>query len=540
MHEIIHLSLSAQANHLTTHFYNAQDSYFVYGGNEVSHVDPAVLFKTGMSTDKRTTTFTPRALIWDMRGGYGSLKKTNILYPGALDNLDISSNTEVWNQGQKPLQTLKEPQVSLNDYQQALDSGEKVVETAAKLTPQNTKYWSDYVNIFYNPKSFHQLPNWEYDPDQFPQGRLRGETSVDGRKFIDYETGVSEFKDMNVTSEDSYLDNVFRPALEECDSLSGLTISTEADSAWGGFSARILEELREEYIPKKAVFVWGLYDQSINADIDHTSSAKNVKQSRMQILSRIKTTTALARDSTLFFPVSKPNVPVSVLKDYDSASNWHSAALLNLPFETISVLSSMRGEKRVSMQTLADNLQDGSTRNIVSNIESAIIGPLTKMEQGRKKHVFDFSGSVFQSKEQHFFTKLGTIRPPSVSTQLKNTSLDLDMDKYMLWEDMFKGSQLQTDGTAQSGLHQINCPQSFSLQKSFPSKALDIDLEDSVYVGVGMTSAPRKALKDMNTFVSKFVRTADEGRDELKEDTSTMAELYEWGWEGSEEDEDDL
>ena len=105
MHEIIHLSLSAQANHLTTHFYNAQDSYFVYDDRTVSHVDPTVLFRAGLGSDMRTSTFTPRALIWDMRGGYGSMKKANALYSdGFDDNTDASdarNNALVWDQGNK-------------------------------------------------------------------------------------------------------------------------------------------------------------------------------------------------------------------------------------------------------------------------------------------------------------------------------------------------------------------------------------------------------------------------------------------------------
>jgi hypothetical protein len=69
MHEVIHLSFSPVANHVHSHFYNAQESYFVYDDSEVqaSHVDPHVLFRSGKG-------FTPRALIWDFRGGFGGLK----------------------------------------------------------------------------------------------------------------------------------------------------------------------------------------------------------------------------------------------------------------------------------------------------------------------------------------------------------------------------------------------------------------------------------------------------------------------------------
>lgn len=539
MREIIHLSLSAKSNHLSTHFYNTQESYFVFDEKEVatkSHVDPSVLFRAGIATNGHTPTFTPRAVIWDMRGGYGSLKKSNGLYSDNYTGKTTEDHLQVWDQS-KPLSVLKEDQILLSEYQQALDTGKEVMEKAANLNPENTKYWSDYVNIYFNPKSFNQLSNWEYDPVNYPQGKPRGEEHKNGRKFMDFETGVTEFKDLNVAGEDSYLETVFRPTIEECDSLSGVTITTEADTAWGGFSAKILEELREDYIPKSPVFVWSLYDNNLGAQIDHTTSAKNVKQSRQQVLSRIKTTMALAKEATLFIPITKPHVPKSILPRYDATSDWHSAALLSLPFETMSVLSSLRNDARMSMQSIADSLQGGSNRNIVASLESAVIGPQIKDQPTRKKVVYDFSGSVFRESSAHFFSKLGTIRPPS---HITNYALESSESHESLWEELFQGSQLQSLGTSQALLHEVKCKQPFSLQKAFPAQALDMDPEDAVFASMGITTAPRKSLKEMHTFVSKFVRTSDEGREELKEDTSTLAEQYEWGWNSSDDSDDDF
>lgn len=536
MHEIIHLSLSAQANHLSTHFYNQQESYFVFDDSQVaskSHVDPSVLFRAGIATDGRTPTFTPRTLIWDMRGGYGSLRRSNALYSENFTgdaNMDLS---HAWDSS-KPLTVLKEDQVLLSEYQQALDSGVDVIEKASNLNVANTKYWSDYTNIYYNPKSFHQLKGWEYDPVKYPQGKPRGEEEGNGRKFIDYEVGVNEFNDLNVSSDDSYLDTVFRPFVEECDSLSGLSLATETDSAWGGFSAKILEELREDYIPKSPVFVWGLYDNLLGAQV--ATNAKNIKQSRQQVLSRIKTTMALAKSATLLIPLTKPHIPTSVLPSFDAESNWHTSALFSLPFETLSVLSSLRQNDRISMQNIADSLQGGSNRNIVASLDSSIIGPAVQNGQ-RKKVNLDFSGSVFKQDSAHYFSKVATLRPGSVQD---TSSSNFASDQEALWESLFHGQQLQNDGTSQGLLNEFKCSQPFSVQKAFPANALNIDTDDSIYVSMGITTAPRKHLKDMHTFVSKFVRTSDEGREELKEETSTMAEMYEWGWNSSDDEEDDL
>lgn len=56
-----------------------QESYFTYGADEESQVDHDVHFRPGIGADG-TETFTPRTLIYDLKGGFGSLRKINALY----------------------------------------------------------------------------------------------------------------------------------------------------------------------------------------------------------------------------------------------------------------------------------------------------------------------------------------------------------------------------------------------------------------------------------------------------------------------------
>jgi len=99
MHEIISLQLGQRANYLATHFWNTQvrdspsipsilgvwadklqqESYFTYSSNEESLVDHDIHFRPGIGADG-TETFTPRTLIYDLKGGFGSLRKINALY----------------------------------------------------------------------------------------------------------------------------------------------------------------------------------------------------------------------------------------------------------------------------------------------------------------------------------------------------------------------------------------------------------------------------------------------------------------------------
>jgi hypothetical protein len=79
MHEIITLQLGQRSNYLATHFWNTQESYFTYNADEESLVDHDIHFRPGVGADG-TETFTPRTVIYDLKGGFGTLRKINALY----------------------------------------------------------------------------------------------------------------------------------------------------------------------------------------------------------------------------------------------------------------------------------------------------------------------------------------------------------------------------------------------------------------------------------------------------------------------------
>lgn len=581
MHEIIHLSHSAQANHLTTHFYNAQNSYFAYSDADIgsrSFVDPSVHFRQGLGTDQKTKTFTPRTIIWDMRGGFGSLKKSNPLY-NYEGQEEGDSEIDLWSTGSAKLtsssantnSTIKQEPVPQSEYQQALDSGKA---NALMLDPSNTKYWSDYVNIYYNPKqSFHTLPNWVYDPDTAPLGQVRGETGPKAQKFLSFSTGTNEFKEANALGYDlTYIEDTLRPFIEECDNLSGLTLASEVDTAWGGFSARVIEEFRQDYIPKTPLFVWGLYDEKLTADL-YSFGRRNKnhggdKATRQQALSRIQSTIALANSASLFIPLSIPRaIQTTEMTLFDAQSLWHRSAMLMLPFETISVLSSLRdGYGRVPMQHLLDSIQGGTNRNIVSNVTSSIVheeeevppanavaaaddrmnmyekfGGLEIINKKNKlTHVdFDMTGSLFRGIDEphitRYFSKTAAIR--NIESTSRNTPAELDKS----FHSLFDASSLQALGTPESALSQYNCTQPFSISTSvpsFPSAALNMNGAGAkqVYASLGMSTSTSLYMNNLLTTLKSITRSTDDGVDELKEDVAEIADAYRWEWSNSDDD----
>lgn len=91
MHEILTLQLGNLSNYAATHFWNAQQSYFTYDGHEQSVVDHDIHWRPGTGTNG-TETFLPRTVIYDLKGGFGSLRKINPLYDASSNSTANSSS----------------------------------------------------------------------------------------------------------------------------------------------------------------------------------------------------------------------------------------------------------------------------------------------------------------------------------------------------------------------------------------------------------------------------------------------------------------
>lgn len=91
MREILTLQLGNLSNYTATHFWNAQESYFTYGEHEESVVDHNVHFRPGTGADG-SETFLPRTVIYDLKGGFGSLRKINPLYDATSNSAPAAAS----------------------------------------------------------------------------------------------------------------------------------------------------------------------------------------------------------------------------------------------------------------------------------------------------------------------------------------------------------------------------------------------------------------------------------------------------------------
>lgn len=129
--------------------------------------------------------------------------------------------------------------IQQNPYQQSLEHGLE----PPPLTTESVRYWSDFNRVYFHPKSIIQLNEYELNSTLMP--------------FENWGAGDELFNSLD--KEHDLLDRDLRPFVEEADQMQGIQLLTGVDDAWGGFAARYIDRLRDEY-GKTAVWVWGVED----------------------------------------------------------------------------------------------------------------------------------------------------------------------------------------------------------------------------------------------------------------------------------------
>ena len=138
-----------------------------------------------------------------------------------------------------PAVVQRQTAIQQNPYQQSLEHGLE----PPQLTTDLVRYWSDFNRLYFHPKSIVQLNEYEINSTIMP--------------FENWIAGDELFNSLD--KEHDLLDRDLRPFIEEADQMQGIQLMTGVDDAWGGFAARYMDRLRDEY-GKTAVWVWGVED----------------------------------------------------------------------------------------------------------------------------------------------------------------------------------------------------------------------------------------------------------------------------------------
>lgn len=418
MREIVTVSQSQRSNHLATQFYNCQDSLIEYSRWKESRNDPLVHFRATVTAS--TISFNPRALLWELSGGYGALGQYE--YFGG-DCGDCGEELE-----QRHESIVRKPVVK-SAYQVALDNGTQ----APKLTMESTRYWSDYSRVIYEPNSFSTLTNWEFDPDECPEGRL---AMGKERSFKGFDVGVEEWANVG----EDFLEDKLRVSLEHCDLLNGLNIVTELDSSWGAFSSELVEAIRDDYSPKSSIVTWAIHKPG---------SQKLALQER---LDRIKTFMALQGSCTAFIPLS----------EMDQESMWISAAIQCIPFDTFQTMNSEKAQAGMNFHTMLQSLSLGSDRHLVSGVNAT-----------NGDDAWQFSDLLYNGEDSgHRFSEMSITRPASDGSSLDHQPEEVDRTttNYTM-EQCFNPPDSYPEGLISSE-HPMGV--TFSVDKSTRAKLIDM------------------------------------------------------------------
>ncbi|KAJ5091172.1 hypothetical protein NUU61_006042 [Penicillium alfredii] len=496
MHEIVTLQLGQRANYLATHFWNLQESYFTYNEGEESPIDHDVHFRPGIGADG-SETYTPRTVIYDLKGGFGTLQKYNALY--AMSE-DPPAGQGLWD-GQEVVQ--KQTPIPPSDYQKSLDEGTQ----APRLTSGTVRYWSDYNRVFYHPRSIVQLNEYELNSQIMP--------------FEDWNIGEELFNDLD--KEHDLLDRDLRPFAEECDQLRAVQLFTGSDDAWGGFASQYIDRLRDEY-GKKSVWVWAIEDGTKVQR--HHQFKKDTNKARSLY--------SISPQSTLYVPTIDIPQKLPSYLNVDRQSEWQTTALISSALETVTLPSRLRPYHDFEASLAGD---DG-THNIFelqSTINQDFLGrkkqPSENESSSKTETNFDidFTYNEDEIKPAHIFNQVQVTRGNEPGQDAASTD---DGDTGRLRKLRLYNSEPM--------LQSYHTPLRLPILDSFPHHMFPSPKSEAgLNVFSALTASTRTAerIKAIQSTAARMV-SIDE-REAMVNGLGEIRESYETGWSSGSDEEDD-
>ncbi|KAK2062492.1 misato segment II myosin-like domain-containing protein [Colletotrichum caudatum] len=522
MHEIITLQLGQLSNYAATHFWNTQESYFTYLDQDESPVNHNVHWRPGVALDG-SETFLPRTVVYDLKGGFGSLRKINALYDASQEAAPAHLWCSEHREGSP--QVHRQPQVEQTAYQQSLDSG----TTTPKLKLSDVRYWSDFSRVFYHPKSLNQLYDYELNSSIRPFDKW-----TLGRELFD-----------NLDKEHDIVDRDFRPFVEEADQMQGLQIVTTIDDAWGGFATEYVERLRDEY-GKATIWVWGLQTPMPAARID---------QRRLQMVNTARTIKELCENASMLVPMALPQTRLRSNIHMDLQSPWHVTALLGTAMETAGLPSRLNYSSTGSgLQATLSDLVSGLNlrgRQTLSRLQMSIVGPSSELVT--EAHAPKRSLGETENEDAKLDTDLFDIMRAKTLTGRRNINSGGDSPHLFgqmitsrgtpqVLDDGDQGGQRAKAELVETSTQRYHTDRGFPMLDSFPEIYLDRSGEPStepfgVKTSLSTDTSVSAALKALRTAVSSSIGVED--REDISNELADLAEAYREGWSSGSDDDDD-
>ncbi|KAI4255621.1 MAG: hypothetical protein L6R42_006637 [Xanthoria sp. 1 TBL-2021] len=531
MHEIVTLQLGHRANYLATHFWNTQESYFDYGASEEPlTIDHDVHFRAGQGP-RGEDTYTPRTLIYDLKGGFGGLRKWGGLY----DQGDIDpSSQNLWDGSVVKQQ---DTPISQSAYQKALDEG---LDQPPKLSSRTVRYWSDFSRVFYHPRSIIQINDYEL-----------GSTIV---PFEKWDCGEELFSKLD--KDHDLLDRDIRPWAEECDQMQAIQAFASADDAWGGFASRYVESLRDEY-GKTPLWFWGLEEQA--------GQGRRAKQS-IRTVNIAQSLQAISTLASMYIPLAVPSYAPAYI-GLDLSSQWHVSGLMSMAVESVTLPSRQKaGSIRRGLLGDLEAALNANGNQRIAELQCSVVDPPTQeldriteasqaakdnrtaggpmqqlvyedeMEQAKSRLDMNFSTGETSAtalslrqweRSNHVFGKIESIRG-------------------VPWEGHSMGDEDETNSRKRRRLASLPTveryfsPLPYPLLDSFPEILVGSASSSpaaAIHGSLSTTSHMSKRTKGLQNMVSRMVDVVE--REALSNGLGEIAEAYEEGWDSGSNDDSD-
>jgi hypothetical protein len=167
MKEIVTLQLGTYANFVGAHYWNIQNELYNLFKDK-GEINSDFLFRYGQ-TKNGTITCCPRAVVFDLSGTLGSLRKQGNMYDTPKKQQDAIDS---WSGEIQKIETEEKPKKS--KFVEMIDENKSYSydEVNEDLT-QNCWTWSDFLEVNYHPKSVSVIENHASDKfNEYTDGAL--------------------------------------------------------------------------------------------------------------------------------------------------------------------------------------------------------------------------------------------------------------------------------------------------------------------------------------------------------------------------------
>ncbi|XP_018334955.1 protein misato-like [Agrilus planipennis] len=352
--EVVTLQFGHYSNFVGAHLWNLNDLSFDYSSNQPSKINHDVLYREGLTNDGHTT-FTPRALLVDLKGSLKYLSKDGSLYSErpAPEKVDIH-----WDKSR--IEIKKDFEQSGSKFIQEIEkgNGNKVLNKKQNLE-QTVNVWSDFLYTRYHPRTVNIINEYKHEDVN--------------KEFDVYPLGVNLWNNSEFSEEFS---DKIRNYIEECDNFQGFHVILDAVDAFSGLSTSCIEHVRDEY-EKKSVMAIPLIP-SYYKDYNITSTDQNYKsitKDSVRVLNIALCFNDLAENASIFVPLCTgltgwrqpgESIPFNNLH-YDSRLWYHSSAILASAIDTFTLKHRLRSYN-FSLNDLCADLSSFGRRAVASSL----------------------------------------------------------------------------------------------------------------------------------------------------------------------------